>query len=375
MAVIHNWSRQLPENCELHFFRVTTDQIVLGLYCSDYLQELRVNTINGKIELGDRRKPELKGKVEMRKNFFIVSCYQGLGKILWNRVERGLNTKVLCKMEICIIATMNKDRELEVKIVDKRNEELDRIRIANVYDFHIGASDELIILSTTGFTEESNTVTIIDPATVSIVEHVPGFGGFVLSSSEHVFVYGYKEGGMITKVFTGEGEEVLETEGIPVLPPYNPFAYPLIHHGMFSTENIIIMDRNEIKVFDPYDFSLIYTALKPPLTRGVINVDINEPSMIVYGILTGKPYLIKYDHAGVVKWISHVLRDFVYALTSDKIIAMYIRSLGGETRIYRIAGNTLIHEESFAPHVFPLLVRGDTVILTDSRIISSYSIE
>lgn len=375
MVIIHNWSRHLPEKCEIRSFKITAEQIILDLYCSDYVQELRLNTINGKIELGERRKPGLRGKVEKRRNFFIISCYQGINKILWNRVERGLNTKVICKMEICVITTINKDRVLEIRIVDKRNEELDYITIPNIYDFHVSASEDLIAISTLGYSEDSNTIILIDPATVSVIEHVTGFGGYVLSTLEYIFIYGYRGNSLFTKIFSGEGEEVLETEGIPVLSPYNPFASPSRLPYMFSIENIVVMDRNEIKVFDIYDLSQIYTALKPPLTRGVIDVNINEPSIIVYGILTGKPYLIKYDHSGIIQWISHILKDFIYALVSDKIIAMYVKSFGGETRIYRINDNTLIHEESFAPKVLPLLVRGDTVILTDGRIVSSYSLE
>ena len=373
--MIHNWSRQLPENCELDYFRIISDQIMIGLYCRDYLIEVRVNAINGKVEIGERKRPELRSRVELRKNFYIISCYQGKDRVLWNRIERGLNTKVLCRMEICVIATLNKNRELEVKIVDKRNEEIDRVRINDVYDFHMSSSENLIVVSSIAVSEEANTTLIIDPATASIVDHRTGFGGYSLADLEHVLVFGYHGESVITKVFSSEGEEVLESEGVPVLPPYNPFPYPINPRGDFSGNYITLIDRSEIKVFDSYDYSLIYTALKPPLTRGVIDVDVEEPSTTVYTVLAGKPYIAKFDHMGNIRWISHILTGFTYALTSDKLVAVHVSRGGGETRVYRIEGNALIHEESFGPRVYPILVRGDTIILTDGRIISSYSLE
>ena len=91
--------------------------------------------------------------------------------------------------------------------------------------------------------------------------------------------------------------------------------------------------------------------------------------------LIGKPYLAKYGQAGDIKWISHILHGVNYVLASDKIVAVNHREPVRETRVYRIVGNTLVHEDTFGSQVYPLLVRGDTVILTNNKVVSSYSME
>jgi len=346
--------------------------IEFKLYCKDKVQTVKLDTIHGKMEFGDSKKPGLIGRVEYRRGLYIVSCMEGLDKIAWSRVEKTLNAKIACRYDICVLATLNDKHVLTIKLIDKSNEELDEVNLENIYDFHIGGSEDLLVVSAISHTMEYNSTLLIDPTTVSILDHVTGFGGYILASLENTFVYGFKQGLLTTKVFSIEGEEILETTGIPVLPPFNPFSYPIGEYQLYSTPYIVIMDRNELKVYDPFDYTIKFIGLKPPLTRGVVNVDPDHGDIVVYASFTNKPFIAKFNIDGSIDWISHIIYGFRYALVSSGIVAVCLNNM--ETRIYRVSEPVLIHEDSFAP-AYPIFARGNTIILTDGKLVSSYTLE
>ncbi len=376
MALKHEWSRPLPSGCEIYSVRIHGEWIDLSLYCSDYISQILINIINGRIQTKERKGLELKGVIERRGEFYVATCYRGYENKLWNKVLRGLNLRFLCRTEICVSALMKPNRDVEITIMDKDGETIDIMTITNVYDYDMKASSSLIVLTTKGYREESTSTLLIDPATASIIDHITGFGGNVLASLDHVFVSGFRENRIVTKVFSSDGEEVLEIDGQPVIPPYNPIAYQIPGSERFEAKNIVVMDRYEVKVFDTFDYSTIYTVLRPPFTRGVIDIDHEEYSIVTLSHIMGKPFILKYDFNGVVKWVSHIVRDLYYALVSNQLVAMYTRTPhGGETRVYRIEDGTLIHEDSFGYDVYPLVVRRNNVLLTNEKVVSSYTME
>lgn len=375
MSLVHNWSRSLPGNCSIHYVRFESDWIILGLYCTDSIEEISVDIINGKLQKRRSSEAELIGYSEFRKNFYVVTCYKGLNKRLWNRVERSINSKIVCRQNICVVANLKPERTLEVKIIDVKNEDLETINIENTYDFQIGSSLDLISITTTGMWQEHSATVLIDPATVSVLDYITGFGGYVVESTDYLSIYGFSKGKYITRIYSSHGEEVLEIDGIPVLIPFNPLTYRVHRDKLFETRLIGVVDKNDIKIVDTSDFSISATFIKPPFTRGVINVDLEMYSIMVYSVFSSKPLIIRYDPNGVPLMISHEISGFKYGLFTNKIAAIFVERKDVETRVYRIIDNMLVHEDSFGPGVFPLIARGDTVVLTDSKKISSYSLE
>lgn len=375
MSLIHNWSRNLPRDCNIHYTRFESDWVIFGLYCTESIEEISIDTISGKLQKRRSSEAELKGFSEFRKNFYVLTCYRGLNKRIWNRVERSLNSKIICRQNICVTASLKPERVLEIKIIDIKNEDLETISIENTYDFHIGSSLDLIAVTTTGIRQEYSATVLIDPATLSVLDHLTGFGGYIVESTDYLLIYGFSKGKYVTKMYSSHGEEVLEIDGIPVLVPYNPLTHRVHRDKLFDTKFIGIIDKNDIKIVDPSDFSIILTCIKPPFTRGVLSVDLEMYSVTVYSVFGNKPLIIKYDSSGAPVFISHELSGFRYGLFTSKMATIYVERGYGETRVYRIVDNMLIHEDSFGPGVFPIFVRGDTVILTDSKKISSYSME
>ncbi|MEM1741529.1 MAG: hypothetical protein QW615_04530 [Desulfurococcaceae archaeon] len=375
LNIVHNWTRVLPENCIIQYVKFESDWIIIGLYCSDSIEEISIDIVSGRIQRRKSSELELIGYAEFRKNFYVITCYKGLNKRLWNRIEKSLNSKVICRQNTCVTASLKPNRVLEVKVIDARNEEIESINIENTYDFQIGSSLSLVVLTTTGIRQEYSSTLLIDPSTISIIDHISGFGGYVVESTDYVLVYGFSRGGYVTKIYDYHGEEVFEINGVPVLIPFNPLAYRVHRDKLFEFKLIAIIDRNDVKAINPYDFSIVFTSIKPPFTRGVLNIDVETYSLIVYSVLWNKPLIIKYDSNGTPLVISPQISSLRYGLFTNKIAAIYVERERGETRLYSIRDNIMVHEESFGPGVFPLVIKGDTIILTDSRKISSYSME
>lgn len=375
MGIVHNWSRVLPENCAIQYVKQESDWLVIGLYCTDSFEEVSIDIINGKIQRRSSSEPELIGASEFRRNFYVITCYKGLNKRVWSRVEHSLNSKTICRQNVCVVTSMKPDRSLEVKLVNAKNEEVESISIENTYDFQVGASLNLIVVTTTGIRVENSSTVLIDPATLSILDYVNGFGGYVTESTDYLLVYGFSRGKYVTKIYDSHGEEVFEIDGIPVLIPFNPLTHKIRRNMLFDTRFIGIIDKNDIKIIDPVDFSILLTIIKPPFTRGVLSVEPDMHVVTVYSVFGNKPLIIKFDSTGTPVSISHEINNLRYGLFTSKAAAIYIEREFGETRIYSIVDNLHIHEDSFGPNVYPLTMRGDVVILTDSRKVSSYSLE
>ncbi|OYT38371.1 MAG: hypothetical protein B6U89_06045 [Desulfurococcales archaeon ex4484_58] len=374
MPLRHSWSRSLAGNCMVYSIRYRREWLELELYCKDHIATILLNVINGRIQHKDRREPELLGNIEVKDKFFVISCYNGLGNRLWSRVLKGIGAKFLCRKEICVSLLMKPDRKLEINILDKDGEVLDTMGVPNVYDFDIGGSREMIAVTTRGFREESTSTFLIDPSIASIIDHITGFGGHVISGLDLLFIVGYREREVITKVYSNEGEEVLEINGYPAIPPQNPIPYKVLGSEKFEIRKIVIIDKYEVKVFDPYDYSMIYTLMKPPFIRGVIDVNDEDYSITSLSTIMGKPYIVKYGINGNVQWISHIVRGFRYAFVSNKLLAMHVEGINGyETRVYRIDDHTLIHLDTFGSNAYPIFIRKDSILLSNDKIVSAYT--
>jgi len=375
LTLTHEWTRYIPEHCDIYSVISSGEHLLLNLYCRDYVVEAKLNIVTGKLEFGERKKPVLRGRVEFRKDLFLVTCFYGKDRVLWNKVEHGIGAKIACRMDICVVSSMSKERVLAVKVIDNRGEVLDQLTVPNVYDYHVASSENIIAVSTIGFSEENTVTLLVDAATASIVDYRSGFGGYAVADLDHVYVYSYRAGNAVTKVFDNNGDEVLESDGIPVLPPYNPFAYranKLFDHG---PSHIVIMDKSTLKIYDPSEYTLITTMLKPPLIRGVMRVDVEKPSVVAFTSFMGRLYLAEFAFNGEIEWVSHVLPQLSYGIASNKLVALYVERETGETRVYRISDGMLVHEDTFAPNVYPLAVRGNQVVLTNNQLISAYTLE
>lgn len=372
----HEWTRPLPSECSIFSIRFRREWLDIELYCREGIVESSINTLNGRIELKDRREPELKGVVERKGEVYVATAYRGFGNKLWTKTLKGLSVRFLCKTELCVLSILKPNRELEASLLDKDGETIDTVVLRSVYDYDLRSSHSMIALSTIGFGEESTSTLLIDPSTASIVDHITGYGGYVVACLDHVIVNGYRDNRAVAKVFSSEGEEVLEVDGKAVLPPYNPFVYQLDGSERFEVKKIVLIDKYEVKVFDPYDYSMIYTVSRPPFTRGVLDIDVEEYRIVSLSHLMGKPLILEFDFRGSVKWVSHVIHGFRYGLVSSDMVSLYfIGDEGGETRIYSIEDNNLIHEDSFGGNVYPIALRKNRVILTNEKLISSYVLE
>lgn len=376
MSLKLDWKRTFPDGCIIRGIKNEDESIIFNLYCSDKEIDIAINVNNGRQTIKEQRETGLLGTLESRESVHIATCYRGLGNRAWYKVYRGVITKFCCQQTLCIQATLNKERVLDASILDKNGETIETLRFSNVFDFSIDSSRDIMALSITGINIESSHSILIDLSTVDIVEELERFGGRILSTMDHLLIYGFKEHGLTyTKVFDKKGEEVLEIEGIPYLPPYNPLPIPVHGALKFTSGSIVVADKHTVKIVSPRDYSIITIYVKIPFTRGVFYVDLEENSMISLSNLMGKVVLIKHDARGVVDWVSHILREVAYLVASRSIIVMNTKGLGGETRVYQVSGKTLIHIDSFPPNVLPIIALGDSIVLTDGRVVTRYVIE
>jgi hypothetical protein len=167
---------------------------------------------------------------------------------------------------------------------------------------------------------------------------------------------------------------MIHDEGVPILAPFNPIPHSIPRMEGFTPRILAIMDRLEIKVYNQYDYSIDYTFIRPPFTRGLFNID--EYSASVLASIMGQPVIVNYDFKGRIKWVSHLIKDLKYAIISSNLVALYVERGGrGETRIYSIKGDMLQHEESFGPNALPIIARRSHIVLTDGRVVAAYAME
>lgn len=378
MPLRHAWTRALPSNCSLDAVRFREEYIELRLYCSDSMTLYMVNFISGKVDIRRAGEPELRGVVERKREFRTLICYKGYGNRAWSRIYRGLNAKMICRKDVCVTANLKPNYALDVSVMTGNGDVLESITIGGVYHFEVVGAENLIVVTTRGVRADSTITMLIDGSTGSVIDHITGFGGSAVSSLDYVFVYGEYEGKIVTHGYNNDGEEIIPggEEGLPILPPFNPISHKVPNSEIFEIKQVVIMGRNELKLYNPEDYVIEYTLIKPPFTRGVFNININDYTAAVLAQIMGRPLIINYDFKGRVKWISHIVRDLRYAIISGNVVAIYTHNgRNGETKIYSVKDNTLVHEESFGPNALPLLVRRSSILLTDGRIVASYLME
>ncbi|MET1159596.1 MAG: hypothetical protein ABWW65_01420 [Thermoprotei archaeon] len=375
MNIVRNWTTTLPEYCGIESIRFESEWIILDLYGKGNEAKIALNTINGKIQKREVREPGLKGFVEKKANEYIISIMKGCNNKLLSKVIRGLNVKLMCKQDLCIIAHINRERVLTITLISRDGSIIDELKIGKVYEFDIASTASVLALSTIGVNEETTLLLLVDPSTKSVIERLTGFGGFLLPSLDFIIVYSYIENKPFSKIYTENGEELFEIDGLPTLPPYTPFPR---HTNQYLCEphKIVFITKNDIRVVNSRDFTLENILPKPPLMRGVVDVDSRSYVITGFSKISGLPLLTQYLVTGDIKWFIHATNSFSYALASQRLIAIYSRSPLNETRIYALDDNGMpLYIDSFAPNVFPLIVKENTVILTDIKMVSSYSIE
>ncbi|ADI31693.1 hypothetical protein [Staphylothermus hellenicus] len=378
MPIRHAWSRALPSNCSLDAVRFREEYIELRLYCADSMTLYTVNFISGKVDIRRIGEPELRGAVERKREFRILTCYKGYGNRAWSKIYRGLNTKMICRKDVCVVANLKPNYALDISAVTSNGDVLESVTVGGVYHFEVAGSDNLIVVTTRGIRADSTTTMLIDGSTGSVIDHVTGFGGSAVSSLDYVFVYGEHEGKIITHGYNNEGEEIIPggEEGLPILPPFNPIPHRVPGSEIFEVKKVVLMEKNFLKLYNPEDYVIEYTLLKPPFTRGVFNINIHNYSATVLAQIMGWPFIINYDFKGRVIWSSHIIRDTIYGIVTGNIVALYVdNGKIRETKLYSVKDNTLVLEESFGPNALPLLVRRSNILLTDGRVVASYMME
>ncbi|ABN69365.1 hypothetical protein Smar_0252 [Staphylothermus marinus F1] len=378
MPIRHTWSRALPSNCSLDAVRFREEYIELRLYCADSMVLYTVNFISGKVDVRRIGEPELRGVTERKREFKTLICFKGYGNRAWTKIYRGLNTKMVCRKDVCVIANLKPNYALDINVVTGNGDVLESVTVGGVYHFEVVGSDNLIAVTTRGIRADSTITMLIDGSTGSVIDHITGFGGSAVSSLDYVFVYGEHEGKIITHGYNNDGEEIIPggEEGLPVLPPFNPIPHKVPGSEIFEVKQVVLMGKNFLKLYNPEDYVIEYTLLKPPFTRGVFNINVNNYTAAVLAQIMGMPFIINYDFKGRVVWISHIIRDTIFAIISGDIVALYVDyGKMRETKIYSVKDKTLVLEESFGPNVLPLLVRRSNILLTDGRVVASYMME
>ncbi len=374
MPIRHIWTRGLPESCRLEGVGFRDEWIVFKLYCRDEMRSLTIDFLSGKTSIRSLGEPELRGMVEHKREFHTIFCYKGLKRRVWNKIIRGLNVKMICRKDICVVAVVNPNYSLEVQTYSGSGDLLEKIGLGRIYHFDLVASDNIIAVTSAGFTEEGTATILFDGSTGTVIDYYTGFGGYAVASPEMVFIMGKQDDIFMTRGYNNDGEEMINDEGLPVLPPFNPIPLPVQGMEGYEPRIIALMDRHEIKVYNTIDYSIDYTFIRPPFTRGLFGID--EYSTTVLSSIMGNSLIINYDLKGRVKWASHLVRDLKYAVVSTNLVAMYVEREGrGETRLYSINEDILKHEETFGPNAKPIMARRSHIVLTDGRVVAAYAME
>ena len=379
MPVKNLWSRTLQRNCRIDAIRYQYEWIELRLYCREQYLNYRINSISGKVEIRRLDHVPLRGTVDHRREFHTLICYRGLENRAWTRIVKVVNAKMVCRKDICVAALAKPGLILEINIFSGNGEILERFTISGVIDFKIVASDNLLVVTTRGIRKQGTITLVIDSSTGSIIEHLTGFGGNAVANIDYVLVYGEHEGKMITQGYNNDGEEIIPggEEGIPVLTPFNPFPTMIDEQAiMFESKQIILMGKNELKLYNPEEFLVEYTFIRPPFTRGVLNLNIHENTASVVARIMGRPVIATYDINGKILWVSHSVKNLIYSLITSEIVGMAVKEDGiWKTKVYRIKGNSLELEKILAPNVFPIYARKDNIIVTDGNVVALYRVE
>ncbi len=369
------WERRIPPECGVEAVSRRSEWLILRLYCREDMRELKVDTGSGRTSVRILGEPELRGWVEWRREFHTLRCVRGYGVQAWKKTVRALSVKMVCRKDICVAGVMKPNSNLQVDILGRNGSVLETVNLGNIVDYQLQATDSLIVLTALGYDESFTTTMLIDASTASIIDDIPGFGGLVVTSPEFAFVTGEHEGRIFTRGFTSDGEEILVDEGLPILVPSNPLPH-MVPGGEFrSPEQLIIMDRYNLKVYNTYDYTMEYTVMRPPRTRGVFDISPDTGSITALSIHGDEPVIVNYGFQGEVRWYSHIVRGVTRVLQGGSIIAVYDGAARRETKIYSVRPPGLGLERVLAPRVEPLLVRGNTAIVFNGYLIAAYTLE
>ncbi len=374
MPLRHIWTRGLPEDCRLEGISFRDEWITFKLYCRKEMKSMTIDFLSGKTNVRSLGDPELRGAVEHKREFHTLFCYKGYKHRVWNKIIRGLDVKMMCRKDICVVAMVNPNYSLEVHTYSGSGDLLEKIGLGRIYHFDVVASDNLIAVTSAGMGEEGNATILFDGSTGTVIDYYTGFGGYAIAMPDMVFILGKSEDTWITRGYNNDGEEMIHDEGIPILPPFNPIPHQIPGMEGYQSRITALMDRHEIKIYNMVDYSIDYTFIRPPFTRGLFSID--EYNTTVLASIMGNSLIISYDLKGRVKWASHLIRDLKYAVISTNLVAMYVERGGrGETRLYSINERILKHEETFGPNAMPIMARRSHIVLTDGRVVAAYAME
>ncbi len=374
MALRLLWERRVPDNCGVEAVSRRSEWLVLRLYCREDMRELKIDSGSGRTSVRILGEPELRGWVEWRREFHTLRCVRGYGVQAWNKLVRALSVRMVCRKDICVAAYMKPHNNVEIDILGRNGAALETVNLGNILDYQLQATDNLIVFTALGVDESFTTTMLIDASTASIIDDIPGFGGLVVTSPELAFVAGEHEGRIYTRGFSNDGEEILVDEGLPILVPTNPYPH-MVPGGEFrSPEQLVIMDRHSLKVYNIYDYTMEYTVMRPPRTRGVFDISPDAGSVTTLSIHGDSPVIANYGFQGEVRWMSHIVRGVTRVLHGASLVAVYDGAWRRETRIYRIRPPGLGLETVLSPRVEPLLIRGNTVIVFDGYTVAAYEL-
>ncbi|MCD6301304.1 MAG: hypothetical protein J7L82_04460, partial [Staphylothermus sp.] len=373
------WSRTLEKNCIIDAVKYQYEWIELLLYCKDQYLSYRINSISGKMEIKRLDRVPLRGKVGRRREFYTLVCYRGLENRVWTKIVKVLNAKMICRKDICIATLAKPGLVLEINIFSGNGETLEKFTINGVMDFKLVASDNLIAVTTRGDRRQGTVTIIVDSSTGSIIEQQTGFGGGAIADMNYVLVFGEHEGKVFTQGYNNDGEEIIPggEEGLPVLIPYNPFPAMIDDQiSMFESKQIVLMGKNELKLYNPEEFLIEYTFIRPPFTKGVLSLNVHKNITSVIARIMDRPVVATYDINGKILWISPTIRNLKYALITSEIVGMAVKENDvWKTKVYRIKGDNLELEQIFAPNVLPIYARKDNITVTDGNVIALYRME
>jgi len=376
LPVTHVWTRKFPDYCSLDGFSIDGEWLIIKLYCVDKMIEYRINSISGKTSINTLDEVELRGAVERRREFITFQCFKGYKKKVWGKIVRGLDAKMECRKDICVAAILSPNYTLEIQVYSVHGDILETIGLGKVFSFDIAATENIITVTTHGFTEDNTASVIFDASTGAIIDELSRFGGYLVSSPDIIFIISEQEGKLYCRGYNNDGEEVISDEGVPLFIPFNPIPHRIPGMDRFSSKQVAVMDRNEIRVYNLIDYSIDYTVTRPPFTRGVYNINPDDLSVTALSVIMGMPVIANYDFRGGIRWSSHIIGNIYYALVASDIVAVHEQMKRNTvTRLYKIKDGYLLQEEVFGPNVMPIIARKSYILLTDGRLVASYMLE
>ncbi len=375
LAITPLWTYKIPSDCIFDGIDVRDEWITLTLYCKEEIRTVVIELTSGKATAKGGKPLELRGTIEKKTDFTILRCFYGYGNRIWSRIMRGLKIGMICRKEVCVTGFLRPNYNLEISVVNSKGTVLESLNVGNTLDFSIGATNNLIVVSTISPYPEYSAVLFIDPATGSIVDEYTGFGGIVIASPSLIVVHGEHENKRITRVYNDDGEEVISDEGTAVFVPFNPYPFQLPGIEAYGEEYIVVIDKYNLKVYNTIDYNLEYILVKPPYTKAVFNLNPEEDVITVLSRVSGFPLIVSYNLKGEPLWYTHIVRNVSRVLHSNSIVTLFDEGYRKETRVGVIRQPLVIEEDRFGPGIEPLHVWGRNIVLFDGSKITAYTYE